>query len=190
MASINKSSERWSDEEVSALLEIYAEDATQGMLLNPVPNSKMFERCSKKFLELGIVHSATARRLKIKKLRQDYKQIKDYYNKSGNDRKTSKWYEHLDALLGHRPFSGTASTFDSGTMVWEAAAQTVDSVAYDHDHDEGEAGQLSGLETSELSLPDHSACSSLLPATKRKGKRARDVNFFDTVEALEDTLGQ
>ena len=36
MASIKKSSERWSDEEVSALLEIYAEDATQGMLLKPV----------------------------------------------------------------------------------------------------------------------------------------------------------
>ncbi|KAL3060913.1 hypothetical protein OYC64_009179 [Pagothenia borchgrevinki] len=70
-------------------------------------------------------------------------------------------------------------------MVWEAA-QTVDSVANDDDHDEGEDGQLSGLETSELSLPDHSACSSPLPATKRKAKRSRDVNFFDTVEALED----
>ncbi|KAL3066120.1 hypothetical protein OYC64_016127 [Pagothenia borchgrevinki] len=70
-------------------------------------------------------------------------------------------------------------------MVWEAA-QTADSVANDDDHDEGEAGQLSGLETSKLSLLDHSACSSPLPATKRKGKRARDVNFFDTVEALED----
>ncbi|KAL3060659.1 hypothetical protein OYC64_015088 [Pagothenia borchgrevinki] len=64
----------------------------------------MFERCSKKLLELGIVHSPTACRLKIKKLRQDYNKIKDYYNKSGNDRKTSKWYERLDVLLGHRPF--------------------------------------------------------------------------------------
>ncbi|KAL3042265.1 hypothetical protein OYC64_020249 [Pagothenia borchgrevinki] len=118
MASIKKLSERWSDEEVSALLEIYAEHVTQGMLLKAVPNSKMFDRCSKKLLEMGIVHSAMACRLKIKKLRQDYKKIKDYNNKSGNDRKTSKWYERLDALLGHRPsFSGTASTFDSGTMV-------------------------------------------------------------------------
>ncbi|KAL3057897.1 hypothetical protein OYC64_008198 [Pagothenia borchgrevinki] len=182
MASIKKSSERWSDEEVSALLEIYAEDATQGMLLKAVPNSKMFDRCSKKLLEMGIVHSAMACRLKIKKLRQDYKKMKDYNNKSGNDRKTSKWYERLYALLGHRPsFSGTASTFDSGTMVWEA--QTADS---EGDHDEGEENQLSGLETSELCLQDHSACSSPLPATKRKGKRTWDANFFDTVQALED----
>ena len=62
--------------------------------------------------------------------------------KSGNDRKTSKWYERLDALLGHRPsFSGTASTFDSGTMVWEAA-QTADSVANDDDHDEGKINYM------------------------------------------------
>ena len=104
MATQKKTWERWSDEEVSALLEIYAEEATQGMLLKAVPNSKMFDRCSNKLLEMGIVHSAMAYRLKIKKLRQDYKKIKDYNNKSGNDRKTSKWYERLDALLGHRPF--------------------------------------------------------------------------------------
>ncbi|KAK1875930.1 Variant-silencing SET domain containing protein [Dissostichus eleginoides] len=82
-------------------------------------------------------------------------------------------------------------------MVWEAA-QTADSVANDDDHDEGEAGQLSGLETSELSPPDRnsSACSSPFPPTKRKdivsclfflfGKRAQDENFFDTIEAMED----
>ncbi|KAL3048641.1 hypothetical protein OYC64_007234 [Pagothenia borchgrevinki] len=67
-------------------------------------------------------------------------------------------------------------------MVWEAA-QTADS---EGDHDEGEENQLSGLETSELCLQDHSACSSPLPATKRKGKRTQDAHFFDTVQALED----
>ncbi|KAL3061055.1 hypothetical protein OYC64_009293 [Pagothenia borchgrevinki] len=175
MASIRKSSKRWSDEEVSALLDIYTEDATQGMLLKPVPNSKMFDRCSKKLLEMGILHSAMACRLKIKKLRQDYKQIKDWNNKSDNDRKTSKWYDRLDALLSHRPsFSGTASSLDSGSMVLEAAP-TADLAA---DHDEGEENhQLSGLETSELCLEDQSACSSPLPATKRKGKRTQDALF-------------
>jgi len=39
MATQNKTWERWSDEEVSALLAIYSEDATQQLLLKPVPNS-------------------------------------------------------------------------------------------------------------------------------------------------------
>ncbi|XP_033990660.1 uncharacterized protein LOC117486337 [Trematomus bernacchii] len=144
----------------------------------------MFDRCSKKLLEMGILHSALACRLKIKKLRQDYNKIKDWNNKSGNDRKTSKWYDRLDALLSHRPsFSGTASSLDSGSMVLEAAP-TAD---LEGDHDEGEENhQLSGLETSELCLEDQSACSSPLPATKRKGKRTQDALFFETVQALED----
>ena len=93
-------------EEVSALLEIYAEDATQGMLLKPVPNSKGLERCSKRLLELGIVHSATARRLKIKKLRQDYKKIKDY-----NTGFLHLFQSQIQALFKH--FQGAVSSFSS-----------------------------------------------------------------------------
>ena len=36
-----KTWERWSDEEVSVLLAIYSEDATQQLLLKPGPNSKV-----------------------------------------------------------------------------------------------------------------------------------------------------
>ncbi|KAI9525253.1 hypothetical protein NQZ68_009933 [Dissostichus eleginoides] len=86
---------------------------------------------------MGIFHSANSCRDKIKKLKQDYKKIKDHNNKSGNGRKTSKWYDRLDALLGHRPsFSGTLSTIDSGTLVWEAA-ETANSVACELCDDEG-----------------------------------------------------
>ncbi|XP_033974640.1 uncharacterized protein LOC117473226 [Trematomus bernacchii] len=183
-----KKSERWTDEEVSALLYIYADDTTQGMLLKPVPNSKIFDRCSKLLLEMGILHSAMACRLKIKKLRQDYKKTKDWNNKSGNDRRTTKWFDRLDALLGSRPsFKGPASSLDSGTMASEAAP----TANLEVDNDEGEENQQqhSVLETSEvLGVGDQSllACSSPLPATKRKGKRTQDALFLETVQALED----
>ena len=39
MATQKKTWERWSDEEVPALLAIYSEDANQQLLLKPVPNS-------------------------------------------------------------------------------------------------------------------------------------------------------
>ncbi|KAI9525199.1 hypothetical protein NQZ68_009879 [Dissostichus eleginoides] len=98
----------------------------------------MYERCSVKLADMGIFHSANSCRDKIKKLKQDYKKIKDYNNKSGNS--------------------------------------------------SGEAGQLSGLETSELSPPDRnsSTCSSPFPPSKRKRKRARADNFIDTIVAMED----
>ncbi|XP_034086212.1 uncharacterized protein LOC117555435 [Gymnodraco acuticeps] len=182
-----KSSERWSDEDVSALLSIYSEDATQRLLLKAVSNTKMYDRCSLKLRDLGIFHNANSCRDKIKKLRQDYKKIKDHNNKSGNDRRTSKLYDVLDALLGHRPsFSGTASTIDSGVLVWEAA-EMADSVVDDDDEEGAEMGQLC-LETSELSPPDRDSSprSSPLPPNKRKGKWARDESFLDTIAAMED----
>ncbi|KAL3041223.1 hypothetical protein OYC64_019430 [Pagothenia borchgrevinki] len=74
-------------------------------------------------------------------------------------------------------------TDEEVSALLEIYAKEVGSVTND---DEGEDGQLSGLETSELSLPDHRACSSPLPATKRKGKRARAENFLDIIKASED----
>ncbi|KAL3053413.1 hypothetical protein OYC64_005866 [Pagothenia borchgrevinki] len=166
---IRKSSERWSDEDVSARLVIYSEDGIQQLLLKAVSNCKMYQRCSVKLADMGIFHSAHSCRDKIKKLKQDHKQIKDHNNKSGNGRKTSKWYDRLDALLGHRPsFSGTAKTIDSGTMGWE------DEMAVELPKDDDELGNELfpiELEISELSPPEihGSASSSPFSTTKHKG---------------------
>ncbi|XP_034059515.1 interferon-induced protein 44-like isoform X3 [Gymnodraco acuticeps] len=143
MATRKKSWERWGDEEVSALLSICSEDENQQLRLKPGHNSKVYERYSVKLREMGIFHDASACRDKMKKLKQDYKKTKDHNNKWGNDQKSSKWYDRLDALLGHRPsFSGTASTTNSGTLVWEAA-ETKDSVACElYDDDEAPQPKL------------------------------------------------
>ncbi|XP_034059439.1 interferon-induced protein 44-like isoform X2 [Gymnodraco acuticeps] len=144
MATRKKSWERWGDEEVSALLSICSEDENQQLRLKPGHNSKVYERYSVKLREMGIFHDASACRDKMKKLKQDYKKTKDHNNKWGNDQKSSKWYDRLDALLGHRPsFSGTASTTNSGTLVWEAA-ETKDSVACEL-YDDDEVGFSFGL---------------------------------------------
>ncbi|KAL3047225.1 hypothetical protein OYC64_021444 [Pagothenia borchgrevinki] len=144
MATRNKSWERWGDEEVSALLSICAEDETQRLLLKPGHNSKVYERYSVKLRDLGIFHDASACRVKMKKMKQDYKKTKDHNNKRGNYQKSTKWYDRMDALLGHRPsFSGTASTTDSGTLMWEAA-ETKDSVACEL-YDDDEVGFSFGL---------------------------------------------
>ncbi|XP_033961281.1 uncharacterized protein [Pseudochaenichthys georgianus] len=126
--------EHRNDEEVSALLSIYSDAGMQQLLQQAVPNSKCFERCSQKLLEM---------------------------------------------------------TIDSGTLLWELA-ETADSVGCEvSNNDEGEAGQLAGLQTSGLSFPDRNSirCSSPFPSTKRKRKRAQDTHdekFFATIETMED----
>ncbi|KAL3065020.1 hypothetical protein OYC64_015242 [Pagothenia borchgrevinki] len=128
----------------------------------------MYECISQELVAIGIIHGCKSCRDKIKKLKQDFKK-KDHNNKSGNGRKTSKWYDRLDALLGHRPsFVGTANTIASSTMGWE------DAMAGELSKDDDELGNglfPLELEISEISPPEihGSASSSPFPTTKRKG---------------------
>lgn len=71
------------------------------------------------------MHTGKQCREKLKKLKQVNKRIKDYDNRSGSDRQNNKWFDHLDALLGHRPtFSGAAATKDSATVLLEAMQES------------------------------------------------------------------
>ncbi|KAL3057837.1 hypothetical protein OYC64_008148 [Pagothenia borchgrevinki] len=170
MTTPKRSVERWTDDDVSALLDIYADDAIQALQLKAVSNARMYERISQELAAIGIIHGAKSCRDKIKKLKQDFKKIKDHNNKSGNGRKTSKWYDRLNVLLGHRPsYLGTAHTIDSSTTRWEDAMAGELSM-----HNDDELGNVVfplELEISEISPPKihGSASSSPVPTTKRKG---------------------
>ncbi|XP_031169261.1 uncharacterized protein LOC116060041 isoform X4 [Sander lucioperca] len=109
-------SEKWTDAEVKALLVLYATEEVQRNLGGSTKNIKIFGKISSELAQMGIYHTVKQCREKVKKLKQDYKKIKDHNNQSGANRKTSKWYATLDGILGHRPpYSGNAATKDSAT---------------------------------------------------------------------------
>uniref|UniRef100_A0A3B3SI09 Myb/SANT-like DNA-binding domain-containing protein n=1 Tax=Paramormyrops kingsleyae TaxID=1676925 RepID=A0A3B3SI09_9TELE len=66
-------------------------------------NKKVFAVIPSRLEEMGHTRNTEQCRLKIKKLTQDYRKVKDHNNRSGADRKTNTWFEALDAVLGHRP---------------------------------------------------------------------------------------
>lgn len=92
--------EKWTDHEVQVLLSIYSDDEVQRQLKSANRNSRVYQKISSRLAELGIHHSAQRCREKIKKMKQDYKRIKECNNVSGTSRRTSKWFECLDAILG------------------------------------------------------------------------------------------
>ena len=52
---------------------------------------------------------------KVKNLKQDYKIVKDHNGVTGNGRQTCKFFEKLDAILGHRPASTPPVLLDAGS---------------------------------------------------------------------------
>ncbi|XP_055015554.1 zinc finger protein with KRAB and SCAN domains 2 isoform X4 [Boleophthalmus pectinirostris] len=99
-----KNNDKWIDAEVQALLSVYATAKMKGDCEGHKKNSKIFERISEELENFGVHHTPKQCREKVKKLKQDYKKIKDYNNLSGAEIKTGKWYDILDNILGHRPF--------------------------------------------------------------------------------------
>ena len=75
--------------------------------------------------EANYQRSAVQCREKVKKLRAEYKRIKDNNSLSGRDRKTSKIYEKLNEILGHRSATKPEVVFESFSSVTSEESSAV-----------------------------------------------------------------
>ena len=63
----------------------------------------MYEKIVDQLKDAGHERTVEQCRSKMKKLKQDYRKIVDSNNKTGQERKTLKFYDALDAILGPKP---------------------------------------------------------------------------------------
>ena len=108
---VNKRGTIWQDEEVDALLAVWGEEDIQAKLDGATRNIKVFEAITQKLHDLGFEGRIAVQCCKkIKKLKGDYRKIKGHNNKSGRNRKTSKYMEQLDSRTqaSNRASSGAA----------------------------------------------------------------------------------
>lgn len=90
-------------------------------------NKTIYLRISKKLQENGFERDWQQCKAKIKNLKFEYKRVKDHNSVTGNGRKTCKFYEKLDAILGHRPSSAPSVLMDAGSSSLSAAEPLQDS---------------------------------------------------------------
>ena len=88
----------WTEEETTKLIEIWSEDAIQAMLEGSRRNREIFIRISKEMENCGFCKSGDQCSCKIKKLRFEYKKIKDTMGKTGRGRKNWKYFEAGESL--------------------------------------------------------------------------------------------
>ena len=94
---------RWTEEETLKLIELWGEDNVQAQLEGCKRNAQVFERISCEMKDIGYDRTGVQCREKIKKLRGEYKKIKDKKGKTGEGNKPWKYFEYLDSVLGHKP---------------------------------------------------------------------------------------
>ena len=94
----------WSREEILKLIEVWGEDNVQAQLNSCKRNQEVFAKVSTVLLEAGHNKTSSQCRDKIKKLKAEYRKVKDKREKTGEGRYPEwDYFDALDAILGHRP---------------------------------------------------------------------------------------
>ncbi len=93
----------WSDEETLKLIEIWSEDGIQAQLEGCKRNKVIYDKIARQMTVAGFERTAEQCRDKVKKLKGEYRKIKDKHGKTGEGRKRWKFLEAMDTVLGNKP---------------------------------------------------------------------------------------
>ena len=93
----------WTDDKTVLLTDLWSEDSVQAQLEGCRRNKAVYEKLVEKMSEAEYERDAERCRSKVKKLKQEYRKIKDSNAKSGEDRKTWRFYDAMDDILGAKP---------------------------------------------------------------------------------------
>ena len=103
----------WSDAEVKALIGVWAEGDIQKEFDGTVRNKEIYKKLATDLQEQGYDRDWEQCKSKIKNLKTEYRTAKDNNNETGKGRKTFKYYDDLDKVLGHRPASRPPVVLDA-----------------------------------------------------------------------------
>lgn len=183
----------WTKQDTLKLIEIWGEENIQSQLEGCKRNKHVFEKISQKLEENGNHRTLQQCREKIKKLRQEYKKIKDKINKTGEEGKIhliSSWdyYEPLDNILGNKPATHPSIVIDS----YAESADVDKSDALDEDTSVASAITSDSEDRQSISTdPDNTKVKAVFsdvksPVLRKSKKRQIDV----LQESFKDVVGQ
>ncbi|KAF4106759.1 uncharacterized protein LOC131550929 [Onychostoma macrolepis] len=183
----------WSAEEVQTFLSLIAEERIQRELDGATRNEKVFQEVAKLLAAHGYHRTYKQCRDKLKKLKSDYRSIKDHNSRSGSNRRSWKWFDQMDAIYGGRPTSiGREGALDSATPLLENTIEddslsTIDSLALSLCNDESSSQPV--LTASPPRPPTPSTSTSSCTTTPQRvvtGKRKRSLHHQEHLAVLRE----
>lgn len=88
----------WTDPEIVELLQLWSDESVQIELESSLRNQRVFDRIAHILREKGIYRTGDQCREKIKKMKLEYRRIKDNHKM-----RTWKFYDVMDRVLANRP---------------------------------------------------------------------------------------
>ena len=142
----------WSDREVFLLIELWGEEGIQEQLEGSKRNKHIYERLAAELAKTDSDKTAEQCRAKMKKLKLEYRKVRDKHNKTGEDRCTWRFFNALDAVLGDKPTSQPTAILDTSAPPTNESDSEVP--------EDGDEGNESTIERSSSSPADNSTSST------------------------------
>ena len=118
----------WSDDETRLLLSIWDEKSVEEQLDNPqVNNVGIYKSISDEMKEKNYDKSSDQCKVRMHTLKRAYRNCKGLMKKSGKGRRTCKFFDELDAILGCRPASSPLKVIESMSKREKPATGTISS---------------------------------------------------------------
>ena len=134
----------WTDTQILKLIEIWGEEDIQEQLETAKRNKHVYDGMAEQLQAYGINKSGEQVCSKVKKLRHEYKKIRDGHKETGNKRKRWKYYK-LNEIMANRPSvappvvldtldsSGTTSSTENITSDEEKSREITDNEKEEND---------------------------------------------------------
>lgn len=106
----------WSEPEVVELLQLWSDEAVQLELESCLRNQHVFNRIAVALHDRGIYRTADQCREKIKKLKLDYRRMKEN-QQTPRGARARRFYDVIDRVLSNRPAASSSSS-SSYTALW------------------------------------------------------------------------
>ncbi|KAG5273941.1 hypothetical protein AALO_G00157430 [Alosa alosa] len=106
----------WSDPEVAELLQLWSDESVQIELESCLRNQHVFNRIAEVLHGKGIFRTGDQCREKIKKMKLEYRRIKENQKRTIRGGRTWKFYEVMDRVLTNRPSLSYSSGGGGGIM--------------------------------------------------------------------------
>lgn len=167
----------WSRDEVLKLIEIWGDDAIQAQLEGCKRNQDVYDKFAADLRDAGFERTGKQCQDEIKKLKGEYRKVKDKRNKTGEGR-FPEWdyFDSMDAILGHRPATQPPVVVNSMEDSWpgdttvhagdEPTADTAGDAADEPQPDE--RGNTSDQELDDIQ-PSGTGSSKDTPSSSRSG---------------------
>ena len=140
----------WSKEETFKLISIWSENNIQAQLEGCKRNREVYTKISRELSVAGYTCTYEQCREKLKKLKAEYKRIRDKRQETGQGRYPEwDYYDAMDGVLGHKPSTQPAVVVDT----LEDSQVQDDTQVDDDELQQTEIATPTSLDTSDTTVP-------------------------------------